>query len=94
MRSSTLTKRELLSSVKLIVSILLAALALTACAKTPSPLACEVWEDARKEAGTFVDFWAKYPISSLTLEEKINANEAIKLYSSVLREMDAIGCKY
>jgi hypothetical protein len=93
-RSSTLTKRELLSSVKLIVSILLAALALTACAKTPSPLACEVWEDARKEAGTFVDFWAKYPISSLTLEEKINANEAIKLYSSVLREMDAIGCKY
>ena len=79
---------------RLFVCILLAALALTACAKTPSPLACEVWEDARKEAGTFVDFWAKYPISSLTLDEKIKANEAIKLYTSVLSEMDAIGCKY
>ncbi len=67
---------------------------LSACAKTPSPLACEVWEDARKEAATIVDFWAKYPISTLTLEEKKDANEASELYLSVLREMDAIGCEY
>ncbi len=67
---------------------------LSACGKSPSPLACEVWEDARKEAATFVDFWAKYPISSLTLQEKKDASDASELYLSVLREMDAIGCEY
>ena len=87
-------KPELSSRVKTIAGILFAAFALTACGKSPSPLACEVWEDARKEAETFVDFWAKYPISSLTPEEKIEASEAGKLYTSVLREMDAIGCEY
>lgn len=82
------------SNVKCLLIVLFTTFLLTACGKHPSHLACEVWEEKRKEAGTYVDYWAKYPTSSLTNEEKMAAAEAANLYLSILREMSALGCKF
>jgi hypothetical protein len=68
---------------------------LTGCAKTPTPLACEVWNEKLQEASVPVDYWAELSISrTLTFEENRLAWEAGNSYIAVLREMDSVGCKY
>jgi hypothetical protein len=81
--------------VKLFFGLLTLSLLLTSCAKTPSRLACEVWNEKLQEASVSVDYWAELSISrKLTFEENSLAWQDQNSYLAVLREMDSVGCKY
>lgn len=82
-------------NVKFLLGLVSLSLLLTGCAKAPSQLACEVWNEKLQEASVSVDYWAELSISrKLTLEENKLAWRDQNSYIAVLREMDSVGCKY
>ena len=81
--------------VKIFFGLLTLTFLLTGCAKAPSQLACEVWNEKLQEASVSVDYWAELSITrTLTLEEDRLAWKDQNSYIAVLREMDSVGCKY
>jgi hypothetical protein len=82
-------------SVKIFFGLLTLTFLLPGCAKAPSQLACEVWNEKLQEASVSVDYWAELSITrTLTLEEDRLAWKDQNSYIAVLREMDSVGCKY
>lgn len=89
------TSTELHLNVKFLFGLVSLSLLLTGCAKAPSQLACEVWNEKLQEVSVAVDYWAELSISrKLTLEENKLAWKDQNSYIAVLREMDSVGCKY
>lgn len=79
---------------KLVVIVVASSMFLSGCGKNPSALTCSVWEEKRKEAASFIDFWAQFKTENLSTQEKIDSAKAYDLYLEVLLEMDSLGCKY
>ena len=82
------------SVTRLVFIVVVSSMFLSGCGKSPSGLTCSVWEEKRKEAASFIDFWAQFKIENLSTQEKIDSAKAYDLYLEVLLEMDSLGCKY
>jgi len=82
------------SITRLLFIVAASSILLSGCGKSPSSLTCSVWEEKRKEAASFVDFWAQFKVENLSTQEKIDSARAYDLYLEVIQEMDSLGCKY